>query len=185
MAEQKTGDVFQLFIDYIEGLTEQGKNKYFFDWHIRSFERRSKELQRPYYKDMISETSDGCVVIIYWAPDGRTRPHSHGGSLAKIHVLRGGLAGEVFEIGEAPPVKTASRKIYSTHKDRDIIENPGVVHRICNVLLNDWSVSIHKFKRDFTMEVYDFTRNLRWPIRGEEDTLGDPPENAIPIWPIQ
>lgn len=181
MSKGEKKDAFRSFIDGIEGWTEQTKNRYFFDWHIGGYERRSKELQRPYYKDVISQTEDGCVIIIYWAPNGGTRPHSHGGSPAKIHVLLGCLVQEVFKIGDMPPAKTAFRKNHFAHKAPNIIERPGVVHRVSNVLVTEWSISIHKFNRDFTMEIYDFEENLRWPVRGENDTTGDP-ESAVPIW---
>jgi hypothetical protein len=35
------------------------------------------------------------------------------------------------------------------------------------------------------MEVFDFGYNQRWTVKGGEDTMGEPPEDAKPIWPTK
>jgi len=176
-----SADLFQDCIDYLERMTEHEREEYFADT-IKSLSHPSKGPLKPYYKVPYGENNDTCVIMIFWAPDGRTRPHSHGGSSARVRVVRWALAQDKYEIGESPPAKWLGRTVHSTHKDWDIIEEPGGVHRICNCSIVDWSVSVHEFYLDFSMEIYDFESNLHWPVEGEEDTLGKLSENAVPIW---
>jgi hypothetical protein len=67
----------------------------------------------------------------------------------------------------------------------EIYEDPDSLHRIGNGSLRDWAVSIHEFTPGFKMKVYDFAENKKWLVDGNEDTLGDPRDDAGPIWPNQ
>jgi len=163
---------------------------------IERFHDIPKEERLPYYKIPILGRGGKEVVMIFWVPNlatgvrNGTKPHSHNGSEARVRVLLGMLRQDVFsiDIDEAGRRRINSvERCYTGHasqsKDRGFVEKPHSIHALSNQGLGDWAVSLHEFDEDFSMEIYDFNRNLRWPVTGHEDTLGDPPEDAIPIWP--
>ena len=199
-AQKREGDidVFREAVKKIERLGPDLMNTVCISPWIVKFQNLPREEQRPYYKIPILESGgkDGVkqIVMIFWAPNflklcNGTRPHSHGGSSARVRVLRGMLRQDVFsiDIDEAGRRHITSVGNYYTDssprkRNREFVEEPGSIHAVSNLGLGHWSVSLHEFDEGFTMEIYDFEKNLRWPSRGDEDTLGDPPENAVPIW---
>lgn len=175
----KKVDLFESCIGRIERMSLKEKEKQY----AFALRRLSERPRRQYHKIPYGENNDTCVIVIFWAPDGKTRPHSHGGSPARIRVVHGALAQDEFRIGDKPPAEWLGSTIHSTRKDWDMVEEPGGVHRVRNCLVTECSISVHEFKLDFSMEIFDiFESRLRWPVLGGEDTLGNPPANAVPIW---
>ncbi len=139
--------------------------------------------RRPYYKKVLVRAEDSCIVRIIWAPEGRTRPHKHGGSSAKIYVLQGALAQELFALWDEG-CGLLERCIHSEGEEFD--EDPETIHRIGNASPFEWAVSLHIFEPALkAMEVFDFAYNERWTVHGDEDTMGEAPSDAVPIWPKQ
>lgn len=173
------------YIQYFEKMGDAGREKYFLGC-IRGYERRWLETgkRQQYFKQFGKESDDYCVVMMFWAPGGHTRPHEHlyagKGSPAKIHVLYGGLVQELFDLSDEKH-ECVKRNEYSAGSEFQ--EEPDSLHRISNKSPCDWAVSMHEFVPGFQMRVYDFQRNLQWIVDGHEDTLGDPPENAEQIQP--
>ena len=139
------------------------------------------DKRRPYYKKVLMNASDSCMILIVWAPEGKTRPHKHGGSNTKIHVLQGALEQDLFAMWD----EGCERLERCVHLEgEEFEENPETVHRIGNASPFDWAVSLHLFEPPLEeMEVFDFAYNQRWTVKGGEDTMGDPPSDAAPIWP--
>jgi|GEM_PF-5616440 hypothetical protein len=185
-------DSFKDVVKKIEGLGPDLMNAVCIRPWIEKFQSIPEDEQRPYYKIPISEHKGKKVVMIFWAASfvGRalkgTKPHSHAGSKAKVRVLYGMLRQDVFSIdidGAGRRRVNSIEKYYvSLRNHSEFVEEPYSIHAVSNAELGKWSVSLHEFDEGFTMEIYDFEKNLRWPSRGDEDTLGDPPENAVPIW---
>lgn len=137
--------------------------------------------RRPYYKKVVVSADDSCIVRIIWTPEGKTRPHKHGGSSAKIYVLQGALEQDLFSMWEEK-CEFLERCIHLEGEEFE--ENPETVHRIGNASPFDWAVSLHLFEPPLEeMEVFDFAYNERWTVKGDEDTMGEPPKSALPIWP--
>lgn len=152
------------------------------------------------------------AVLIFWSPGAYTRPHNHSGSEAKITVIKGCLIQKYFVIHEefkkvqerewgiryheGDDFIDDARGMYEIHMVDEkgklkFIELPAV-HQVLNESNSEWAVSFHVFEDRITehspleaMWVHDFDREVpvKWKVRGDEDTWGDPPENAVPIWP--
>ena len=148
---------------------------------INGYKSLPPSQRRPYYKKVLVRAEDSCIVRIIWAPEGRTRPHKHGGSSAKIYVVQGALAQELFALWDQG-CGLLDRCIYSEGEEFD--EDPETIHRIGNASPSDWAVSLHLFEPPLEeMEVFDFAYNERWTARGDEDTIGEAPGDVVPIWP--
>ena len=164
----------------VEGY-ERGPSKCLLAGLIQRHKNLPRTQRRPYYKQVLLRYDDSCIVRIVWAPEGRTRPHKHGGSSVKIYVAQGTLEQDLFVLwGEG--CKLQERFIHL--EGERFCEDPETVHRIGNASPLDWAISLHLFVPPLeTMEVFDFTYNEHWIVQGDEDTLGEPPSDAIPIWP--
>ncbi len=174
-------EIFEGYIRIFSALDAETKKlrvQYYYDRTI------SEAGIRPYYKQPILETSDSSVFLFLWVPEGKTRPHSHSGSEARIHVLYGTLRHEHFAIWDEDYELIDGENYPSLGRDADIDEPDNVVHRVLNPSLRWPALSLHLFVPPLnSMEVYEFAENKRWTVRGGEDTLGDPPCDAEPIWP--
>lgn len=172
------------FESWVEAYNFGSLHGYFWEGFIQ---RRYKNLppaqRRPYYKKVVVSADDSCIVFIVWTPEGKTRPHKHGGSGAKIHVLKGALMQDLFAVwNESGEVLEQVMHL----EGEEFCEDPETVHRIGNASPFDWAVSLHLFEPPLTeMEVYDFAYNQRWTVKGDEDTMGEAPSDAKPIWPTK
>jgi len=158
-----------------------------FAHNIAIYELERRRSKKNYFKLELKSSSDHCVFLMFWAPEGKTRPHQHvyegRGSAAAIHVLKGTIVQELFRIGEAQEELLEYNEYFYGYGQEAIQEEPDCVHRIGNKSLSSWAITVHEFTPGFAMRVYDFELNRTWLIAGNEDTLGDPPYDAEPIWP--
>lgn len=193
--ERKMGDGKGFFTlwDYIEcfekNMTVLEREEYF-NLHIGRYQSRWLAFDQQYFKEILKGSEDRRLYIMYWAPKGMTRPHQHiyedKGAPATIYILRGGLSQELYAIFDEGYERLEKNEFSA---GEEICEEPNSLHAIGNSSAHDWAVSIHEFVPGFKMRVYDFNfvrdgkKGRQWIVDGKEDTLGDPPESATPIWP--
>lgn len=153
---------------------------------VKCFEELSTGEKKSYYKLPVFMNEAVSLIIIFWSPASQTRPHSHDISQAEIWVLQGSLSRSVYHLNkERKPSKIVPDGVDEIlfFYDNYLTELPGEIHQIANNF-EGWTVSLHKFTPGLSrMWVYDLENNLKWPVAGDEDTLGEPPKNAGPIWP--
>jgi len=164
---------FNAGIKWIESLSEEERQVYFAEC-IKDLESLPKRKKRPYYKFLVSEnkTKGYCLIMIFWTPNGETRPHMHGDSRAKIKVLQGTLCQTNFTLMEP---KRNLRKFFigRTYDALDgiIDEYPDTIHSVKNSSKYDWAVSLHLFTPELAeMTIYNFEENWRCDIKGDVDT---------------
>ncbi|MBI1888628.1 MAG: hypothetical protein HYS15_01710 [Candidatus Spechtbacteria bacterium] len=168
------------FRSLIERYNSDPAYKNFYNQILQRYKKLPPCERRPYYKEVMMGAHDWCIVRIFWTPEGKTRPHKHGGSNTRIHVLQGTLEQDLFAVWDEG-CELLERCIYL--EGEEFSEDPETVHRIGNASPFDWAVSLHLFEPPLEkMEVFDFTYNERWTVKGGEDTMGDPPKDALPIW---
>jgi hypothetical protein len=139
------------------------------------------DRRRLYWKYPIVKEEGYSIVLTLWAPGAATRPHSHSGSEARIRVLNGSLWQRNFSIEKVGGMSLGGN-LY--REGENITEERASIHRIANAVSNAWAASLHLFSPPLEgMEVYDFDRNRGWSVTGDENTLGEPPSHALPIWP--
>jgi hypothetical protein len=172
------------FYEYFSGLSDLEREEYFAH-AIQKFREEWRRSGREYFKADLGTVGKN-IYLIFWAPEGRTRPHRHiypkstVGSLAKIYVLEGTLTQDLFAIWDED-CEILSRSEHPANGD-PIEEDGEIVHRLGNKSLTQWAVSLHEFVPGFRMKVFDFGRNSEWFEDGTQDTLGRPPHNAKQIW---
>lgn len=179
-------EIFRQYISAIEAMSEEEKRQYL-DEIIEKCRKLQAVDGMSYRKIPIRETPDSTVMWVCWAPGASTRPHKHlepeavKGSEATICVVRGSLCQELFAIWSEDYEDLGGNTYQAGEK---FVESPGSVHQVGNVSSGDWALSLHLFEPPLHgMEVYDFDIKFFWTVQGDEYTVGEPPPDALPIWP--
>lgn len=179
-------ETIEQYVEYFHNMEEREREAIFSQDIIRC-RRLWQARGTQYCKKTLTEGNGHCIQLMFWAPEGKTRPHEHlypdevRGAPATIYILRGTLTQDLFGILDEDYMHLQSNKHGAW--DEPIFEDHSAIHRIGNPSLREWAVSIHEFVPGFKMRVYDFGLNLQWVVEGTQDTLGPPPKDAEPIWP--
>lgn len=171
-------DIFEEYKRHLESFSD-AENEEFYAQYIRYLKDLPDSERRQYYKIVVAEQGGDCVMLILWEPGGCTMPHSHRDSLVRIRVLLGELRQSHFSVGKKVYIE---ERVGEYLAGRELDEDSDVIHSMGNLSSTDWAVSLHFFSPKLEeVMVYDFGKNRKYVVRGDEDTHTVPKESE-PIW---